>query len=139
MNPAINVNARCLWPGTGLATREGESFGEAHRRAVAVWTAFEDAVMVELDNDAGLLAESINDRLKADPWFARWHVADAVARDRVMLQGVRELSEKAIVASELAPDAPRQGRSYIAPELRREKSASATVAPASELKGNHHE
>lgn len=102
MNPAVNVNDRCLWPGTGLATREGESTDEAHRRAAAVWSAFEEAVMVELDNDAALLAESINDRLKADPWFARWHVRDAVARDRVMLQGVRELSEKAAVASELA-------------------------------------
>jgi hypothetical protein len=139
MNPAINVNARCLWPGTGLATREGESFGEAHRRAVAVFSEFEKVVMVELDNDAALLAESINDRLKADAWFARWHVADAVARDRVMLVGVREMAQKAIAASELAPDAPRQGRSYNMPELRREKSASATVAPASELKGNHHE
>lgn len=102
MSAATNVNARCLWPGTGLATREGESFDEAHRRAVAVWSEFEKTIMVELDNDAHLLAESINDRLRGDPWFARWHVVDAVARDRVMLNGVRDLVEKSAVASELS-------------------------------------
>lgn len=135
----MSKSERALWPGTGLATREGESTDEAHRRAVAVWTAFEEAVLVELDNDAALLAESINDRLKADPWFARWHVADAVARDRVMLQGVREMAQKAIVASELAPDAPRRGRSYNMPEFRREKSAAPTVQPASEFGGCKNE
>lgn len=135
----MSKTERCLCPGNGLATREGETNDEAHRRAVAVWTAFEDAVMVELDNDAALLAESINDRLKADPWFARWHVADAVARDRVMLAGVREMAQKAIAASELAPDAPHRGRSYNMPELRREKSASATISPASEFGGRKHE